>query len=582
MATYALRQHIWTRMLNLPKAAYDVRVTQNERVAMVDGITLATDIYHPQTEEPQPTILIRTPYGRNGTFAFLEIFFAYRFAERGYNVVLQDVRGRYESEGEFIPYASEACDGETTVNWIVEQAWSDGQVALWGQSYLGYTQWAVASTQSPHVKAMMPITTQSHLGGQPEHGRLLDLPLRWLYLLDAFDNRALSTYQRARRLMSSKIAEAALAEAFETLPMSEADQAVLGSPVPFFREWVDNPDQDHPYWQPFDFRPIVPQVAIPTHHIGGWYDIFLDGTIDDYEAQAAAGLDPYLTIGPWTHTDQSSRVEGLRFGLNLFDTYLKGKSGLLREKKVRINVMGVDEWREYDVWPPEAETEPLYLRADGGLSDDAPAFDEAPATYTYDPNDPTPNVGGALLSKDAGPRDNQALEDRDDVLTFTTPTLEEAVEMIGKPSVTLYVQSSADWTDFFGRITDVYPDGSSINVTDGIYSLTPERGERWEDGTIKITVNLSATAYRFQAGHQIRLQVSSGAHPRFGRNLGTGEPLNAAKEMLVAEQTLYHDAAHASHMMLPIVEIVPADMGEALNSDLSLHRRDASPNWRGR
>lgn len=548
------RRQLLATALKLPPAQNRVRVSRNIRVPMDDGITLATDVYHPRAKGTFPTILMRTPYGRNGILGYMNVFFAQRFAERGYNVVVQDVRGRFDSEGDFEPYIDEARDGAATIDWIGQQAWHNGKLGMWGASYGGYVQWAAVSA-SPHVDALVPLITRSQLGGVSEHADPLDLILRWMLILDALVNKELPLYERLLRSLHAPTQNKVLAQGLNHLPLGTADEQTLGYPVSFFQKWQAHSEANDAYWQAIDHRGIV-ATAPPAHFIGGWYDIFLDGMLVDYTAQQVAGRQPYLTIGAWTHVDIEAQVGTLPASMQWFDALLKGEARR-RAQPVRVYVMGADEWREFVSWPPPATPTEFWLHGNGwsrhGTLQATPPPPNAPsATYRYNPADPTPNVGGALLSVDAGARDNRQLEAREDVLTYTTAPLTEAVEVIGYVRLEVFVQSSAVTADFFGRLTDVHPDGRSLNLCDGIFRVKPERGDMQSDGSRKIIIDLSATAYHFAVGHHIRLQLSSGAHPRFARNLGTDEPVMNATKIIAADQAIYHDAEHPSRLILPI------------------------------
>ena len=550
---YVRRRPLLARLLRLPPVQVGVTREENIRVPLADGLTLATDLYRPQASGRHPTVLIRTPYGRAN---LLTHFTAQRLAERGYNVVCQDVRGRFDSDGEFEPYVHEAADGQTTIEWIVQQPWSDGQVAMWGQSYVGYVQWAAAAaataSPTPHLKALVPTITMAHLGYDGQRPLTLDRTLRWLLLLDAMENAELSALERLGRTLRADVQDRAIAPGWSHLPLATADEAVFGKPIPLYRTWVAHNQPDSAYWTAVDHRPKVKDITIPVHLVAGWYDIFLDGQLADYTALREAGREPYLTIGPWTHIESGGRWESLRVAIDWFDAHLKGRRQRLPAKPVRLYVMGAGEWRDYDAWPVPASLTPYYLQAQARLSPDLPPADSPSEHYRYDPADPTPNVGGPLLSSRAGPKDNRQLEARADVLTYTTLPLAQAVEVIGPVKLALFARSSREYTDFFGRLCDVYPDGRSINVCDGLFRVEPGRGERQADGSLYLEVDMTATAYRFRQGHSIRLQVSSGAHPRYARNLGTGEPALTGTAMVAAEQTIYHDEVRPSALLLPI------------------------------
>jgi hypothetical protein len=324
--------------------------------------------------------------------------------------------------------------------------------------------------------------------------------------------------------------------------------------VPFYQNALSSRCLDDPLWQYADLRAVPPQTTIPVHLMGGWYDFCLRELLNDYAAMKGAGRTPYLTIGPWVHADLLAQPTYLRESVRWYEAHLKGDKRRLRAQPVRIYVMGANQWREMACWPAPTHETRYYLGGQAHLSPDTPPAELPPDRYRYDPANPTPAVGGPLFMPPqvGGPKDNRALEARPDVLTYTTPVLLRNVEIIGPVKLELYVQSSLEHTDFFGRLCDVYPDGRSMNVCDGLFRVTPGGGERQPDGTLKVLVDMWSTAYRFRAGHRIRLQVSSGAHPRWNRNTGSGEPPATATRLCIADQAIYHDAAHPSALILPV------------------------------
>jgi hypothetical protein len=337
------------------------------------------------------------------------------------------------------------------------------------------------------------------------------------------------------------------------LPLGEADVVAAGEPIPFYRELLAHTDEDDVFWLARDRREAVAGVEAPVHLVGGWYDYYLRGLLRDYASLKAAGRRPYLTIGPWSHGAPQGLLTGLREGLAWFEAHLKNGGAGLRPSPVHVYLMGADEWLDLDDFPPPARARRYYLQGEGGLAAEAPPATAVPDHYVYDPADPTPAVGGAFLGfKGAGAQDNRPLEARPDVLCYTTPPLAADLDVIGPVRLELFVRSSRQHTDFFGRLCDVALDGTSTNVCDGLYRLEPGRGALQPDGSLQIAVDLWPTAYRFRAGHQMRLQVSSGAHLRWSRCLGYGEPLLTARRLVVAEQTVYHDAAHPSALTLPV------------------------------
>ncbi len=567
------RRALTGRLLQLPPPRYTVRVERALPVPMADGIELLADHYAPQARgnapgESFPTLLIRTPYGRRdemrfGTGFTLAELPAQRFAERGYHVIVQGVRGCFGSNGDFIPHVHEADDGAATVAWLARQPWFNGRLATWGPSYLGYCQWATAARAANAISAMMPIITSAENFSvtHPDGAFGLETRLRWTQGMVAL-KRLYGQNWRGRLGQATARAARQLARAYRHLPLLEVDQVATGEPVSFHRSLLGHDEPNSPYWQARDHRPAVDQIAardVPIHFIGGWYDYYLPSLLHDYQTLCNAGRQPYLTVGPWAHAQPGPLLAGLREGVRWFDYHLRGK-GEVRQKPVRLLVMGANEWREFDEFPPPSTERRYFLHQHARLLDDAPVTDAPPSSYTYDPADPTPSIGGALLAfTGAGAQDNRALEARPDVLIFTTPPLTSAVETIGAARVILFAQSTLAHTDFFARVCDVSPGGRSVNVCDGLVRATPGKVESGEimrdtDGTLQIAITLHATAHRFRRGHAIRLQISSGAHPRWSRNLGTGEPLATGTAMRVAKQSVSHDVVRQSRVVLPVVE----------------------------
>jgi putative CocE/NonD family hydrolase len=482
-------------------------------------------------------------------------FVARRFAERGYHVLVQSTRGRFKSGGEFDPHINEAADGLATLEWIGGQPWFSGELGMWGPSYLGYVQWAVAADAPPILKAIVPgISSPENFSvTHPDGAFGLDTRLRWTHLLHTQARKCdRASWRRLAALLTGRQARV-IRNAYYHLPPLEADVAASGDVIPMYRELLENARPDQPYWVSRDHSASVARVTIPVCLVGGWYDYYLRGVLAAYATLRANGQQPYLTVGPWFHPHLGAMRAILREGLSWFDAHLKGVQGGLRKKPVRIFVMGANEWRDLDEWPPAAIKTRFFLHSDEVLSTEAPPPDSPPDRYRYDPADPTPAVGGARFARsEAGPKDNRSLEARPDVLCYTTPPLESDTEVIGPVRLELFVRSSLAHTDFFGRLCDVRPDGRSVNVCDGLLRIEPGRGERQPDGSLRIEVDMWATAYRFRSGHRMRLQVSSGAHPRWSRNLGTGEPVAGGTSLQVAEQEACHDERRPSALVLPI------------------------------
>jgi putative CocE/NonD family hydrolase len=528
---------------------------------MPDGIRLYADHYVPKAAGEHPTILIRTPYGRGREAGLMAGYPlaelpAQRFAEQGYHVIVQGARGCYDSEGEFVPHLHEAADGQATVEWISRQPWFNGVLGTWGPSYLGYMQWATSTAAPNSLQAMviMIASAENHSVSYPDGAFGLETRLRWTQGMR-------SQAKKHRMSLGQKIAgrfgekdEDRLQTAFDHLPLETTDMAACGEPVPFFRDILNHCDPRSKFWNARDHSADLGKVSAPIHLIGGWYDYYLRGLLRDYSTLRAAGRQPHLTIGPWAHAQAGALLTGLCEAPAWFDAHLKGASGTLREKPVRIFVMGDEEWREMDAFPPKSEPIRFYLQPESLLSTSLPPSSAEPDRYRYDPTDPTPSIGGAILAfRGAGAQDNAALETRSDVLTYTSSSLEEAVEVIGLVRLELYVKSSLPYTDFFGRLCDVSPEGKSTNLCDGLFRLKPGLGEPQPSGCLRVEVDMWATAHRFLPGHSIRLQVSSGAHPRWSRNLGTGEPLAMGTGMQPSDQAVFHDQSQPSALILPVV-----------------------------
>jgi len=552
--------YLLARLLKLPPPQFGVAVERSIPVTMPDGARLFADHYLPKGAGDCPTILIRTPYGRGkemalGNGLFLAELPAQRFAERGYHVVVQGARGCYESEGVFRPHVNEARDGLATGEWIAAQPWFNGALGTWGPSYLGYMQWALAAGAPPYLKAMMVMvaSAENYSVTHPDGAFGLETRLRWSQGMQLQARLHRQSRRSQLRQLFARDAERALQRAFAHLPLGEADAVAAGESIPFFLDLLAHTKPDDPFWVERDRSAAVGAVTAPVHLLGGWYDYYLRGLLRDYAALESAGRSPYLTIGPWNHAHTGGMFAGLRAGIDWFDAHLKGDRSRLRASPISLYVMGAGEWRTMERFPPSASPTRYYLGAGGSLGTTLPPAGSPPDGYRYDPADPTPAPGGSLLAmRGAGAVDNRPLEARPDVLCYTTAPLERDLEIAGRVRLELYARSSLPHTDFSGRLCDVSPDGRSTNVCDGLFRVEPGRGEVQPDGSLRIEIDLWATAHRFRQGHRLRLQVSSGAHPRWSRNLGTGESLATGVCMAAADQAIYHDPAHPSAVVLPV------------------------------
>lgn len=560
-------------------------------IAMRDGVRLASDVFVPQGVGPVPAIVVRTPYDRTATSLVNLRFDVLRAVARGYAVVTQDTRGRFASEGTFAPFASEGPDGADTIAWVRAQPWCDGKVGMAGGSYLGVTQWAAATHGSqPPPDAIAPFTTgSSAYDGWAYQGGAFQLGfnLNW-----ALTSLALGEASR-RRARGEDVAESVAAlvraaddcdEAYRRLPLTDVPE--LADLAPYYLDWLDHPGYDE-YWKAQGPVFDASDARVPALNAGGWFDIFLKGTLENYRRGRERDPDAArLVIGPWAHLATGGMYPETSFGLTSgtdgmdmnglqlawFDSRLKG----VRDDTapVRIFVMGVDRWRDEDVWPlPRAVPTRFHLRSTGRAAVDAgdgaltlePPGDEPEDVYLYDPRNPVPTLGGPTylpglaIAANSGPRDQRVIETRSDVLTYTTEALDEPLEVTGPVTVVLYAASSAVDTDFTAKLIDVWPDGRAMSLVDGIvrarYRDSPTDPVPMEPGTVHaFEIDLIAVSQVFGAGHRIRVDVSSSNFPRFDRNPNTGEAIVGGLDATVpAVNRIFHSAPYPSHIVLPLV-----------------------------
>src|SRR6202795_2230895 len=558
---------------------YEVIIERDVQAKMRDGITPRSDVCRPKTDGKFPVLLTRTPYDKKW-----DADICLKWAARGCVVVAQDVRGRYASEGEWYPFKNESQDGYDTVEWAAALPYSNGKVGMFGGSYVGATQYLAAIARPPHLAGICPTVTASNYHDG------------WTYQGGAFEqwfNESWST-GLAMNTMRRRVEESSALAGTKTLPLT--DYAVLDAPsttgiAPYFKDWLAHPSFDA-YWKQWSIEDHYAQIQVPVLSFGAWYDIFLGGTLRNYaRLKTEAGTDAakrgqrlIVYVGGHAGGSASRKVGAVDFGeklpidqdemtLRWYDAILKGQgNGMEREKPVKIFVMGKNEWRDEDDWPlSRAKSTRYFLHATGGgatglagngtLSTSAPG-EEKPDQYVYDPSDATPTIGGPLccgsLPTGIGPQDQRPAETRADVLVFTTPAFAQDTEVTGPVALDLYVSSSAVDTDFTGMLVDVWPNGFAQNLTSGIlrmrYRNSQEKPELANPGeTYHVTVDLWATSNVFLAGHKLRLEVSSSNFPRFDRNLNPGEIQARATRMIKATNVIYHDKAHPSALIVPVV-----------------------------
>ena len=544
---------------------YSVHVRYNHMLAMRDGVRLATDVYRPETEGHHPVIMVRNPYGPESWFPKRKGPF---WASHGYVYLAQDVRGRYDSGGEWRPYFNDMNDGYDTIDWASRQSWSNGKVGTLGGSYLGFVQWLAAKSGHPNLKVITPLVTPANL-----HELVFNGGAVWYS-----DNASWASNMAGR---TAQYLPLRWDEQKWYLPLMSLDDH-LGQEISYWEDWL-NEATNRSYWEPVNVSSHFEDVTLPVLHVGGWYDIFLKGTLDSFvgmvaDAPPEARRSQKLVIGPWYHLiNDSAKVGELDFGpqslidldqlqLRWLDYWLKGiENGIMDEPPVQIFVMGANRWRFEHEWPLlRTKYVPYYLhrsdQGDGELSVTPPSNAQPLDEFIYDPRKPVPSIGGNFTFPldIAGPFDQKPLYDRDDVLVYTTAPLQESVEATGPVKVTLYASSSAKDTDFTAKLIDVYPDGIAFNLTDGIvrarFRDSPFDPAPLEPGRVyEFTIDLWATSNVFRAGHRIQVMISSSNFPRFDRNLNTGKTIWTDPEIQVAKQTIYHDAERPSHILLPII-----------------------------
>jgi len=572
-------------------------IEKNVAMATRDGVTLRADVYRPEGSGRFPVLLSRLPYDKNLRRRPGDIDV---FVERGYVVIMQDTRGRFASDGdEYYPLVWEAQDGYDAVEWAAGLPYSDGQVGTMGQSYLGATQYLLAPTRPPHLRASFPASAPAdfhqcwvyHSGGAFELG--WQVPYAILMARDTIARRGLADtllpeLERELAAAPTPWAPPLSPEAYRLLPLVEWAKR-LEPVASYLGDYLRQPENGQPWWQ-INVERQHEQISVPMYHVTSWYDIFLHGGLANFcglreramtaEARAAQKL----LIGPWAHlfpyTSPTSTGTGeIDFGadalidlheiqLRWFDHWLKGiDTGILDEPPVKIFVMGENRWRDEREWPlARTRYTPYFLhsggransdRGDGVLDQRRPAG-EAADRFVYDPDDPVPTRGGNTLILAMGVQDQRPVEARHDVLVYTSAVMTEKLEVTGPVTVTLYAASNASDTDFTAKLVDVRPDGYAQNLADGIVRaryresrtspapLTPAEVARF-------TIDLWATSHVFLPGHRIRLEIASSNFPRFDRNLNTGEDQATGTRRQSARQTVFHDERYPSHVVLPVI-----------------------------
>jgi len=547
-----------------------VPIEWNRRVPMRDGVELSADLYHPSEGGRHAAVLARTPYLKNSREQQL---LAQVYADNGYTFVWMDVRGRGDSDGEFEPWRSEGKDGYDSIEWIAEQPWSDGRVITWGASYLGNVQWLTANEHPPHLSAMIVLVPPSDPWEDMPTGVHIPWEICWFRMLDG----------RVQQFVE----EVDWPSVFWHLPYLTLDEAA-GYRSKHWRRNLENPITDPGYWDPVRYQAKMTDVEVPVLHITGWYDDVQRGTTVNFTRMTGDLVNEqirasqWLLIGPWDHgltTTRNRQLGPVDFGpgaeidlrafeLEWLKQALADEPAASASPRVRLFVMGQNEWRDENEWPiARTRWTDYFLQSggsansrhgDGRLSRDEQAEGAPSDTFVYDPADPVPFLSNhASSSQIGGPDDYAEVEERNDILVYSTEPLEEAREVTGPVRMVLHASSTARDTDFTAKLVDVYPDGFCQRLCDGLVRARFRNGfggpeQFLEPGeVVEYEIDLWSTSHVFAPGHRIRLEVSSSAFPKYNRNLNTGGPIATDTEIVQATQEVWHDALRPSRLILP-------------------------------
>jgi putative CocE/NonD family hydrolase len=558
-------------------AMYDVRVLHDQRVPLSDGVKVSADVYLPLGNGPWPVIYQWTPY-ESTRERFVE--WGVWFAQRGYAAVVQDVRGRYESGGEFLAWERDGVEAVDSIDWAASAPWSNGKIGTWGRSYGAIVQWQLARHQHPAVRCLAPhVICDDYYGDCHYAGGVFQLALSVGAALIWNSSLSLVTLPSARHTVLTD-------RVLKHLPLIDLDEVAVGRELATWRAWMEHPTYDA-YWAQFDHGAIFERVNVPMFQQCGWFDAYPGSTMRAFNGVQAPQK---VLMGPWSHEEEISRhLGGVDFGpeadgfireheLRWYDHWLRDiDTGMMDEPAVSLFTMGVNRWRHDDEWPPPGTTfTPFYLHSggrantssgDGTLSVDAPSPGEPADTYASDPEDPVPTVGGnnsvaTMMANSSvpvapGPADQAPIERRDDVLVYSSDALDAELEVTGPIEMTLYAASSARDCDFFVRLADVSPDGRSTFIAEGMIRARHRDGfdaaELLEPGEVaEYRIRCYPTSNVFRRGHRLRLTVSSSSFPRFARNLQTGESIATGTRIALARQTVLHTDAYPSHILLPV------------------------------
>jgi putative CocE/NonD family hydrolase len=500
------RAQLFARLLNIAPPSHSIHIQRNIMVASVDAVQLATDHYHPNTEQPAPAILIRSPYGRrtsHSTFGALIEFCARRFAERGYHVIVQDVRGRFDSTGEFDPFRNEQQDGIATLDWLRQQTWFNGEFGTWGASYLGMVQWAIAN-QAPELKAMMPIFTGTQLRNiiLPEEALDMGLIMRWIAIFHTLDKYRHTIWRYSLNVATEVEQRAHIT--FDQHDIPHEDQQLVGHNVDFYQQWLAHSDPNDELWNEISDAVHVEDIRAKIYFIAGWHDFFLQATLQDYATQRIAGQVPHLMIGAWQHFNNANGLlTGVKAGLQWFDAHLKSSPNAINnDKPVKLYIMGAEHWQGFDHYPPNTQPQTLSLTSNN--------TSEKEACIVFDPQNPPPFIGGAQFTFDLQSfKDQHQLMQRPDTLVMRTAPFIQTTTIIGKPQVSLNISNQTSDSALMVRLCVVHADGRIINLCDGYQQLPNDTQQQ------TLAVTLWDTAYTFTAGQAVAIIITGGAYPHW-------------------------------------------------------------------
>lgn len=569
---YQVHIRIYCYVLGLPAPAFKIKIDRNFLIPMSDGTLLTSDVFRPKKEERFPVIILRTPYGKdNRDHTYPEI--ASVFASQGYVVIIQDVRGRYGSEGDYTPFINEERDGKDTLAFIQEQSFCSGSMALFGFSYLGSSAWLAAPAQISGLKTMIPMfCCQNAYTGWFDKG----VP----YLKDII--YWLSKHQGRHE---GDVTHEEVDLTIMQLPVLQFDKRLQGG-METFKTWMSHLQPDE-YWKAISVSHRRERIIIPILYVAGWFDRFLNNTIEDFlEARRLSKTTLHqaskLIIGPWSH-QPGLHFPGINYGykalfrnqmkyfLKWFDFYLKDNASVdLGSFMVRYFMMGKNEWREGDSWPPrDSRAKILYLTSggkantffgDGSLSFE-PVKISGKDSFTYDPENPCPSVGNNMIygNRTEGPRNQRILYERQDVLFYASPKMQGDFEIAGPVTLVLYVSSSAMDTDFVGKLIDIHPGGDSHFLVSGYVRMrfldSVRATHGIERGKIyRVEINLGHIAHAFLKNHRIGLEITSSDFPNHGRNLNTGGSNEGDTNEIKAYQTVHHGGIYSSFIEIPYLE----------------------------